>query len=309
LIRLFITRSDNLFSEVSRIESILQSISAIDREIQSLREERDSQNREAKEWMNKRNKVHERIRSLREEARSHRARRDDFNARVKELKSKLQGLRLAAREKSTSYVKLQDEVRRLRQLTPTTSNVAKETLEDLEWKIQTTPLSLGDEKALIEQVKELEKQLLIHKKADMNVRKLTEEKIRTEATRMAARKISGELTEKVEESRGSHEKAKDIFSSIDRLKEEADAYHQKVVEVKSKADETHRRLLEALNERRVLKEQLKKLRKEIDTDHMKKIDENREDMRRIAEEKLRSGAKLTLEELRLVFREDKERDS
>ena len=146
-------------SKQRELEDLYQRLSLLRDEIDRLR-------REARSWAEKRDAIHEKIRRIKSSIQELRQRRDALNLEVKRLKAlREDGLKRRS-EIIEEIRRLTEERRRMRGDKPRRSRSSLESqLERIEWRIQTEPLSLEEERRLIDQIRLLESQLEYYRRA------------------------------------------------------------------------------------------------------------------------------------------------
>jgi len=279
-------------------ESLEQIIGKLNRELASLREERDKLNVEAKKWAERRNSIHEQIKKLRTEAAGPKDKRNVLNEKVQELKSLREQAKTKHKEKRARILKLNENIGSLAERKPSKSmrDIQRE-IEKIEWKIQTTSLPMKEEEMLVSHVRQLEAQLLIHKQ----IEKLKEELIvlRTEekAIETKVKTCHEKLSELAEQSQKFHEEMLGNLNKAQSLKVEADNAHQKYVEIKQQAQNLHQKCVELLDK-------IKTFEKELQDAEEKKQAKRKRELRKNLEEKalgkLKRGEKLTWEEFKIL---------
>ncbi|MCK4483034.1 hypothetical protein KAU55_07375, partial [Candidatus Bathyarchaeota archaeon] len=146
-------------------KEIIQKIEELEPKISALKEQRNRVDTEARAWTEKRNNLNAQVKSLRTEIRELKSERDELNERVKELKQLREKTKTAIHEKIEELKKLNQQSKALSKKRSSRSRHAlQKKLEGIEWEIQTTPLSLQEEKELVDKVGQLEAQVNIHKK-------------------------------------------------------------------------------------------------------------------------------------------------
>jgi phosphoserine phosphatase len=175
-------------------------------------------------------------------------------------------------------------------------------IEKLEWKIQTTSLSVNEEKLLIDQVRVLETQLSFHKQMQELGNALFELQTEEKALETRANLHHEKLSELAEQSQSFHEKITEILSKVDVLRVEADAKHQKYVEFKQQAQTVHQEQTGLLRQIKSLREELRQMEEKKQAKRQREL---RKDLMEKASEKLKQGEKLTWEEFKILAEKKK----
>lgn len=279
-----------------------QKIEQLSKELETARRERDELNSQAKEWAEKRNKIHDQIKTLQTETRSLKEQRDETNLQVQVLKAAREKAKAEKNEKHLKIAQIREKIRTLTPKKPSTrlKDLEKE-IQSIEWKIQTSSLSVKEEKALVDQVRVLEVQRLAHKQLQELTDKMIE--IQTEAKALGTQaKLNHEkLSKLADQSQEHHEKLFGVLNNIMILRQSADEAHQKYVEIRQKANESHERYVAIQRQIRALKDELERREKEH---YGARAQALREETTKRAQEKMKRGEKLTWDEFKLLTEQD-----
>lgn len=279
-------------------QSTTMKVEELNRELSVLKQERDKLNSEAKAWAEKRNAIHEQIKTLRAEAILLKEKRDDINQKVKELKGLREQAKSEQKEKRAQVSKAKEKMRVFIEKKPSRSMIdIQKDIESIEWKIQTTSMPVKEEKVFVDKVRILESQQAIHKQLQELKNTLVELQTEEKALATKAKLHHETLAELAEQGQKFHEQMLELLNKAQSLKPEADAAHQKHVEFRQKANEAHQKYLELLQQIDSLKQEIKKKDEEQQT---KRQQELREEALKKAQEKMKRGEKLTWEEFKLL---------
>jgi len=274
----------------------------ISRQLSALREQANNANADTKGHVEKRDKLNEKTKKLRQEIHEFKNERDNLNEKVKNLKQQ----RDEARAKIRAHIEeIKTHNQKIAELKKKTSRVSRRDLQkefdDIEWKIQTTPLDMQEEKRLMERVKQLETQLSVYKKIGQHVIKISELRKELESFEANADAAHQELTEIAERSQGIHAKMIAKIAESKDIKGEADSLHSTYIQVKEQV----RPLREEIKK---LTEQRKKLQaavREEDEKRKKSVEQAlKEKLGSQAKDKLERGEKLSWDEFKLLADED-----
>jgi uncharacterized coiled-coil DUF342 family protein len=236
---------------------------------------------ETQELRNERNKLNEKVQSLKQQRDQT---RDKIRTIIEELKTHSQ--RITELKKKTprqSHRELQKE------------------LEAIEWKIQTTPLEMQEEKRLMENVKQLETKLNIYRKIDKQVKKIAE--LRKELVTLEANADTAhqELTEIAKKSQELHTKMIAKISESKTIKDEADSLHGAYVQAKEQAKPLHEEVKKLTGQKKklqdIIQEEDKKRKKNAEQALKEKLESQ-------ARDKLQRGEKLSWNEFQLLSDDD-----
>jgi len=279
-------------------EPTTKKIEELNHQLAALKQERDKLNNEARVWAERRNAIHEQIKTLRGEARNLREKRDAINQKVKELKGLREQAKSQQKEKRAQITKAKERMHVVMGKKPSRrmADIQKE-IDSLEWKIQTTSMPVKEEKVIVDQVRILESQRAVHRQLQELKNALFE--LQTEEKAFATRaKLHHEtLAELAEQGQRFHEQMIESMTKVQSLKSEADAAHQKYVEFRQKASEAHQKVLELLQQINSLKQEIQQKEEE---QQAQKRQELREEALKKAHEKMKRGEKLTWEEFKLL---------
>ncbi|HID19008.1 TPA: hypothetical protein EYP27_05660 [Candidatus Bathyarchaeota archaeon] len=277
-------------------EALMQEIESLSVKIVELREQRNKLNLEAKTWLRKGEVLVDKARQLKKELRSLREEVGQLRAEIKELKAGLEKVREKMVEKRKVRDGLKEKLRELKAKISIPRGKAERLFEELEWHIQTNPLSPEEERKLVERVKTLEGQLNIHGRIGTLVEQLNSNFQELQALREEAEKVRDQLDE-------TYSKLKEKLAAIDEKAEgleeaerQAGEAYQKFTDAKVQADRLHSRIVEALNKQRTLKTDLKEIRRGKEAEALEGVVKELEEAYKQGKKK-----KLTLEEFKLLM--------
>lgn len=274
----------------------------ISRQLISLREDVNKAKADTKGYTEKRDKLNAELRILRQEIDSLKNQRDNMNQKVKTLKLKRDNSRARIKTLIQEIHLHHQKIADLKKKTPRENRkeMQKE-FNNIEWKIQTTPLEMQEEKRLIERVKQLETQLNIYRKFDQHVKKISDLHKESELLEATVKASHQELSEIAERSHNMHEKMLIKIAESKMKKTEADSLHRAYIQEMEKVRPLR-------DEIRKLADQQRKLQVAIfeeDEKRKKNVEQAlRKNLGCKAKEKLKRGEKLSWDEFRLLENED-----
>jgi uncharacterized coiled-coil DUF342 family protein len=279
-------------------EQVRTELSKLNRSLASLQQQLDLLNKKAEHWAEKRNAIHTQIKDLRSEAAKARDLRNAANAKAKAWKRKRNQTRALLTKKKEESRQLKRTLQRLNAKKPKrTVEAIRREKEQIEWRIQTSSLTLQEEKLLVEQVNQLETQLSIYEEIDNTSEKIRELQDQMEKMNAAATLSHTGVLDLAQRSQQFHQKTLKATEKIKALQVDADAFHQKFVQSRRKRGEIYAEYLE-------VKQRNETIKKEKAEKEEKEKREHREDARKQikakAQEKLERGEKLTWEEFKLL---------
>lgn len=272
---------------------IVETIEDLDEKIISSRTRRNQLDDQAKLLAQKRDELNEQFQELKAKIQELKEKRDALNARVRELKEKRDEARKRLQAKRNEAESVKETILSLEKKVAGSYSNLKKKMQELEWKIQTNSLSAKEEARLIVQIKDLESKLVIHDK----IRELRDRMIMVQAemngARLEANEAHEKLSEFAKESEVYHERMIEVAKQASDLKSKADEAHLNYARVRQQADEAHQEYIKAkeLRQKIIMEDQATRLRKQ---------QEVRRKVENIAEEKLKKGEKLSLDEFRTL---------
>lgn len=279
-----------------------QKLEELSQQLAQTKQERDQLNQEAKKWAEKRNEYHQQIKQLQSEVKSLREKRDEINLQVQILKAAREKAKAQRQENQEQIVKLKQKMTPFaeRKSTHRLQDLEKR-IKDIEWKIQTSSLPLKEEKELVEQVKSLETQTIVHKQLLDLKNKLIEVQTEAKAFGTQAKLKHDELSQLANQSQEFHNRFVETFDKIKTLRQSADQTHQKYLELRQKADKNHERCVE-------IQKQIKSLKEEMGSKEKQQYAQKGQALKSQAvakaREKMKQGEKLTWDEFKLLTDEE-----
>lgn len=275
-----------------------QKIGEMNQKLSGLSDEKDKLLTEADGCAEKRNKLNENFKKLREEISKLKNERDGANEKVKWLKQRRSELKTRIHEKIEELKKLNQEAKMLMKKEPSRDYEAlQKEFEDLEWKIQTTTLSMEEEKELVERVKQTELQLSVFRKLEKMDKKTLPLRSEIKALDNESKQCHERLTDIAQKSQELHQKMLTKIEESKKIKAEADSLHKAFVQAKEK-------LKPIQDEMTVTVIQIKQLKGEIREEEAKGKKQSEDAVRgkleQQAREKMKRGEKLTWEEFQIL---------
>ncbi len=286
-------------------QAIQTSVDHLYRELQELRAknsetkaEISSLGRRIEQSLNERDALNDEVRRISAEVKKLKEKRDSLNAQVKTLKTKRDELRDEAAKKREVLSKLLEQAKGIsQQLHGSMSDILAQ-IQRLEWFIQTNPLSTQAERNLVAKIGTLEVNLAKHKGLK-NVRdSLLRLKIEVGALRIRAQATHEELTKIAGESEKTHAAMQEQLKALLAKKNQADQRHTEFIE-------QSKRRQEAVSSLRSNLLRIEQIRAEIGktktSSRFEKGEKVKSKYKAAANEKLRTGGKLSLEEFQALM--------
>ena len=276
-------------------------------QLATLREQIDKANAETRQYIEKRDNLNEKFRKICQEINELKITRDNLNERVQTLKQQRDVTREKIRTLIEEIKSHNKKIMELKKKTPRESRreLQKE-FEDIEWKIQTTPLDIKDEKRLIESVRQLETQLNIYRKIDQHAKKVAEIRKELEPLETNADLAHQELTATAEKSQEIHAKMIAKISESKDIKAEAYNLHAAYIRTKEEAKPLHEEFRKLTEQKRkvqaVMREEDAKRKKEAEQALKEKLESQ-------ARNKLQRGEKLSWNEFKMLAADNESEDA
>ena len=273
-------------------------IARINSQLSALREQVNSAGADTKGQVEKRDKLNEKFKKLRQEIREFKTERDNLNEKVKTLKQQRDEARAKIKAQIEQIKAYNEKIAELKQKTPRENRreLQKE-FDDIEWKIQTTPLDMQEEKRLMERVKQLETRLSVYKKIDQHIKKISLLRKELEPIEADADAAHKELTAIAERSQDIHAKMIAKIAESKNIKSEADSLHDAYVQAKEQAMPLHQEFKRLTGQRKKLQDSAR----EEDQKRKKNAEDAlKEKLGSQARDKLQRGEKLSWDEFTLL---------
>ncbi|UCF45326.1 MAG: hypothetical protein JSW44_01460 [Candidatus Bathyarchaeota archaeon] len=277
-------------------------IATFNKQIAALKEQINKTNAEIKIHIEKRNKLNDQFKKQRQEINKLKNERNCLNEKVKALKQQRDESRTKIKtiiEQIKTHRQRTAELKKKR-LKRSHRELQKE-LESIEWKIQTTPLDLKEEKRLIENVKKIEAQLNICRKIKQHKKIIAELMKELESLELNATTSHQELTVSAQKSQEIHANMLAKISESENIKREADRLHNAYIQAKKQAKPLHQEMKELTEKRKKLQDAIKE-----ESERQKKNAEKtlKEKLESQARDKLQRGEKLSWNEFQLLINGD-----
>jgi uncharacterized coiled-coil DUF342 family protein len=287
-------------------EIIQSPIDSLYRELDDLRSKNAAKRaeiadlrRQMDESAKRRDDLNAEVKKLSEEVKKLKTKRDALNSRVKELKTKRNELRSQAAEKREALNKVLQQTQQMsEQIKGSVAELYKQ-INSLEWYIQTNPLAPKTERSIIAKISALEFDLAKHKGLRSVKDKLLQLRVEVGALRIQAQATHAELMRIADESEKIHNAMQELVKTMIGKRKEADNAHGEFLETA----QTRR---EAVNELRANFERIDQLRSKIgeakeSQSPRLKGERVKSQYKEAANEKMRSGGKLSFEEFQALM--------
>ena len=248
-------------------------------------------------WSDERNALNLIVREKWKDINIFKNKRDEINQSVKKLKKDEALILIQLDVKKSRFYDLLKKPNSFSDTTRQNDIELHQQIKALDWKIQTNPLSRIEEEAIISQIRHLEEQLLINRKA-LNLKKQKDELFSIiKALSIRSDTLHRKKVESVKKSQEYHTKMLELIKEVDKVRAEADLAHKNCIKFNNAINDIHNNNLEIT---RQIKSITYKIRKIEETTKRKDLELMIEEQNKKTYEKMKQGKKLTLNEYILL---------
>lgn len=281
------------------VDGLLKRIEELESQAIIFKERRNNLNEEAKKWVERRDLLNLEHKKVREEADYFKAQRDQMNQTVKVLKKDRTDVKTQLEVKWEEYEKLKERIENLLSKTSGSQQETERQIKALDWKIQTNPLNKVEETQIINQIKVLEGQSIIHREASSIKEKIMESRTEIDALRIRSNDILKRISEHATKSQEYHNMMLEKIKGAEKIKIEADKAHQEFARYGDEVDTNHTKYSELT---RQINEINLKIRELEENTRKKRVNEEIEAHAETAYKKLKEKKKLTFEEFQALMK-------
>jgi uncharacterized coiled-coil DUF342 family protein len=268
----------------------------LSRQIKQIRDSIELNYKKLDELRKKKSDIIDRLRSLREAALNHKNMRDEKNKLIAEKKQLRDQLH---KEKNELSQKIKDLISKKREILSSMRESEPDLLRQLkevDWKYQTTPLSLEEERRLLQRRSELEKKLMIFKRAREIDQEINSLKTSSEELRTKADLVHKEILSLAEESKVHHESMIKSLEECKPLSAELEQVKVEIASIKTAIESSKKELSELVSKYKEIRESVMKQKIEMLAEQTRQIITKRSELAERAAEKIKNGERLTFEE-------------
>ncbi|MEM2001491.1 MAG: hypothetical protein QXT77_02440 [Candidatus Methanomethylicaceae archaeon] len=268
----------------------------LSRQIKQIRDSIEAHYRRLEELRGKKSEIIEKLKSLREAALNHKNMRDEKNKLIAEKKLLRDQLH---KEKNELSQKIKDLISKKRDLLSSLregeSDLLRQ-LKEIDWKYQTTPLSLDEERRLLQRRSELEKKLMVFKRAKDMDQEINSLRASSEELRVKADTVHKEIVSLAEESKVHHESMIKALEDCKPLSSELEQIKAEIASIKGAIESSKKELFELESRYKQAREFTMKQKIELLAEQTRQIINKRSELAERASEKIKNGERLTFEE-------------
>jgi len=264
-----------------------------------LRDLRNELNHKASENAKKRDELNKQTKELLREANELREKRDEFNSKVSEWKDKRNDVNSQA---SQVYAQV-DALRKKENIDGGRSiTELRREIESLELRQQTEVLTVDKERRIVERIKELNDEF--KRKMEVLEHNCELRELLTNARTLSedATKYHREVKKFADDAQLYHDRMIELYKKADTTRSDADKYHREFVKAQEAADEYHTNFLKAQKEVRDYDKVIGQLRRKSRDARIEKDQEDVKEKAKTVYEQFQKGEKISTEDLMLLQR-------
>lgn len=280
------------------VDGLLKRIEELESQAISFKEHRNNSNEEAKKWAERRDLLNSEYKKVRVEVDRFRAQRDQMNEAVKALNNDRTDVKTQLDVKWEEYKNLREKLENLLNRTSGSQRETERQIKALDWRIQTNPLDKVEENQIINQIRILEGESLVHKEASIVKEKIIERSTEIGVLKLRRDDVLKQVSEYATRSQEYHSLMLEKIKEAERIKNEADMAHQELVKCREEADSNHMKYSELVKE---INELNLKIREFDETTRKKRINEVIDAHVETGYKKLKERKKLTFEEFKALM--------
>lgn len=272
------------------------SLNTLLTQINSIKEKVEADYEKLNELREKRSTIIEKLNTLREQAWEHKKLRDEKNKLIAEKKALRDQLH---REKGEVSQKIRDLISKKRTILSSIREHEGDLLrqlKEIDWKYQTTPLLLDEERRLLQKRSELEKKLMVYRRAKEIDQEIYSLQSSFENLKMKADQVHNEIMAHAEESKKNHESMIKSLKECKSLISELEHIKREIASLKCAINASKKELYEIQSKYKEVKESIMKQKIELLAEETRQIINKRLKLAEKASEKVKNGERLTFEE-------------
>ncbi|MBS7605766.1 MAG: hypothetical protein QXR84_00480 [Candidatus Bathyarchaeia archaeon] len=287
-------------------EELRHKLVKSEREISNVKDDLEKTLSELYRLEGKRKELLLKVRELRAESLTCRDRLNVLREEIKGLNETLTNLRRERNEKITHLREIRERIKEYLKAKP---KIREEDLEkeisNLDWRIQTFPLPLDEEKRVIARIKSLEEQLHFYRKLkDMRDEARAAESDLEEIKKKINACVNA-LVDRVLERKRVRERLTEIFREINEVKAEIERINGECKRFRERVSELRSKYRDLLGQVRAVREAI---RYEEESERSERISMLKEKIKERVSEKIKRGEKVSFEELKVFFEDEEAED-
>ena len=273
---------------------LIKKRNELNSDVEKHKRQRDDLNDEARGWIEKRDGLNAKAKEHAERASECKRNRDELNDKVRKSKEERDVW-------NKNFHRLEDKMDYLKKKkTPTgliTPEKLRKELSNLEFKQMTTVMNAGEERALIDRMGKIQKEI---KRINTLLEKDEEVVTLTEEMKAAYNEAEGHhkaVEDFANRAQEEHDKMVALYEQSDAVRKEADVAQENFITAKLAADEEHRKHVELIKQVRDYDKMITGIRQK---ERLTRKSKDEDEAKKAAEEiynKFKQGEKLSTEDL------------
>jgi uncharacterized coiled-coil DUF342 family protein len=278
-------------------------LEAINQKIDSLSSSRFAQINEYKRLDLRRREIRNQIRELTTKIRADRTSIDDYWTKLEEFRRQRRELLAKIRELKSKSEEVERVLKQFEKIAPREGEELSEKRNKIEWKLQTERLTRDEEKQLVASVKELEIKLKDWNKADSRRKELSEVFSQIRELKKQLDVMNQFRTTNDPEVKARHEQVAAMQNARHELFQEIESINEKMASLDSEIAKSTQEISSLIAQRRASLEGRRVREHETSRAKTRELVEKAKDE---ARKKLDQNGKLSLDELKLLYSDDRE---
>lgn len=272
------------------------TLGELSRQIKLIRERVENHYNRLNELRNKKSEIINKLKSSREMALNHKKMRDEKNKLISEKKLLRDRFN---KDKNELFQKIKDLISKKRELLSTVRESEADLLrqlKEIDWKYQTTSLPLEEERRLLQKRSELEKKLMVFRRAKEMDQEINALKSSCDGLRDKADAIHKEILSLAEESKVHHESMIRSLEDCKSLSYQLEQIKAEMASIKGAIDSLKKELFDLESKYKEARESAMRQKIESLAEQTRRIINKRSELAERASEKIKNGERLTFEE-------------
>lgn len=287
-----------------KVQELLQELKLAREEVEKLKKELGKVNRQKEEWFRKREDVGKKIATHISTIAGEKKARNTLTGTVRGLKSKWDELNTKINVEVSEIKELKQKYQGLldkSKIKGDPGRVLKD-IEQLEFKLQTVPMSFEAEQRLMKRVKDLKKKQESLKGVSDLHNQIKEKSKFIDQIKTEANALHKKIQDSAGASQEHHEELLEQSKGIDDLRVQEKELYEKFLEQKKIYLEMNAKLKERLNLIKEIKSKLEEHNVKVEKNKAEEEKKSLKELLREVEEKITKGDKLTTEDLLVLQR-------
>jgi uncharacterized coiled-coil DUF342 family protein len=294
----------SVLDEPDKRGQIVNQIQVLESEISLFKKKLDEQYNLADEYVETRNQYNESRRLKLNEVQSLKEKRDHFNDFVKAQKNLLIEKRDNVRENIEEIQQHQQLISDALFNVKISKDEAQNRVGDLDWKLQTNPTNIEEEKKIASEIKKFQIIIVKYSRVESNKKEIQRLQDEIDILRKEIEMTGEQIKIAVNQSQVHHKEMIQRFQESNELKNHADNAHRDFLEVKKNVNDIRKKLT---NKQEMLSKLVYKLKKLDSLEKEVKSEKEEERVSSIVtrtQRKIKDGEKVTFDEFKLLLERD-----